>query len=144
MTYEQGDGALVWVYESKQVCSCQSLYAVINFGGVQPVFIPSVWMINVPPRIQIFLWLLPHNKLMTKDNLFRRWIEKSKECMFCSEEETISHLFFDCVIPKVIWDFVSDFCGSTVTCYIELADCQKKRELINTISCRSFVVYLAN
>lgn len=58
--------AMVWQYESKGVYSSSSLYAIINFRGVKPVYIPSVWSIVVPPRIQVFLWLLAHNKLMTK------------------------------------------------------------------------------
>ena len=61
--------ALVWQYESKGVYSTSSLYAIINFGGVTPVFIPAVWQICVPPRLHIFLWLLAQNKLMTRDNL---------------------------------------------------------------------------
>lgn len=135
--YDQSDDALVWVYESKGVYSSQSLYTIINFRGVQPMYIPSVWKINVPPWIQIFLCLLSHNKLMTKDNLLKRGMEKPKECMFCTEDETICHLFFECVVAKMIWHFVLEFCGYSVTSYLELAnrwlDC-KKYEFPNTIS----------
>jgi len=38
---EEGD-ALVWQYDSKGLYTTQSLYAVINFRGVKPVYIPSV------------------------------------------------------------------------------------------------------
>lgn len=37
------------------VYSTSSLYSVINFWGVQPVHIPAVWKLSVPPRIHIFL-----------------------------------------------------------------------------------------
>jgi hypothetical protein len=60
--------ALVWQLDSKGVYTSQSLYSVINFRGVVPINIPVVWKIKIPPRIQIFLWLLSHNKLMTVDN----------------------------------------------------------------------------
>jgi hypothetical protein len=109
VVYDQECDALVWAYESKGVYSTQSLYAVINFRGVQPVYIPSVWKINVPPRIQIFLWLLSHNKLMTKDNLLKRGIEKPKECMFCLEEETISHPFFIVLLLKLFGTLFQNF-----------------------------------
>ena len=66
------EDAMVWQYESKGIYSSSSLYAIINFRGVTPVYIPSVWSIVVPPRIQVFLWLLAHNKLMTKNNLLKR------------------------------------------------------------------------
>lgn len=30
-------------------------------------------------------------------------------CLFCSEMETIQHLFFDCINAEYIWSIVSDF-----------------------------------
>ncbi|PNT70772.1 hypothetical protein BRADI_2g17525v3 [Brachypodium distachyon] len=44
---------------------------------------------------------------MTRDNLKKRHIEKPKNCVFCSENETVQHLFFDCVVAKIIWHSVS-------------------------------------
>ena len=102
----EGD-ALVWQYGSKGIYTTQSLYAVINFRGVRPVFIPSVWKIQILPRVQVFLWLLSHNKLMTADNLIKRNIFKPLRCQFCNENESIPHLFFDCIAAKNIWDHVN-------------------------------------
>lgn len=96
------EDAMVWQYESKGVYSSSSLYAIINFRGVKPIFIPSVWSVVVPPRTQVFLWLLAHNKLMTKNNLLKRGIDKNPECLFCSEQERVDHLFFECVVAKNI------------------------------------------
>ena len=42
VVYDQECDALVWAYESNGTYSAQSLYAVINFRGVQPVYIPAV------------------------------------------------------------------------------------------------------
>jgi hypothetical protein len=47
----------------------QSLYAVVNFRGITPVFVSSVWKLNIPPRMEFLLWLLSKNKLLTRDNL---------------------------------------------------------------------------
>lgn len=47
--------SLVWQLESKGKYSSSSLYHVINFRGVQPVFVPAVWKIIVPPRVHVFL-----------------------------------------------------------------------------------------
>jgi hypothetical protein len=33
------------------------------------MYVPSVWKLIVPPRVQFFLWLLSKNKLLTRDNL---------------------------------------------------------------------------
>lgn len=73
------------------------------------MYIPSIWSVVFPPRVHMFLWLLSHNKLMTKDNLLKRGIEKPPECVFCFEHETVHHLCFGCVVAKRIWKTVSDF-----------------------------------
>jgi hypothetical protein len=49
------------------------------------------------------------NKLMTRDNLEKRRLGKPIACEFCSEQETIFHLFFDCIVTKRIWSYVSNF-----------------------------------
>ena len=48
---------------------------------------------------------------MTKDNLAKRGIEKPPACVFCTDNETIDHLFFGCVVAKQIWVDVADTFG---------------------------------
>jgi hypothetical protein len=48
-----------------RVYSSHSLYAIINFRGIKPVYLHDVWKIIVPPRIHFFLWLLSKNKLLS-------------------------------------------------------------------------------
>lgn len=73
----------------------QSLYAVINDRGVRQVFTPVMWKVIIPPRIHIFfVWLLADNKVLTRDNLSKRKNLDDKTCLFCSEYETMHHLFF--------------------------------------------------
>jgi hypothetical protein len=94
---------LIWKWEANGVYSVKSLYAVVNFGGVQTIDIHSVWKIKVPPKIHFFLWLLFHNKLLTRDNLVKRQNVDDLTCVFCNEVETCQHLFFDCVVAANIW-----------------------------------------
>jgi hypothetical protein len=101
--------ALVWCYNSAGVYSSQSMYVVINYRGVTLVYVPAVWKINVPPKIQFFLWLLSHNKLATIDNLNKRGMSKLVQCQFCAEDENIRHLFFECCVAKVIWNYTREF-----------------------------------
>jgi hypothetical protein len=103
--------ALIWVYEKSGTYSSHSFYVVISYRGVTPMYIPSIWNIKVPPKIQLFLWLLSHNKLVTVDNLNRKGMSKPEECCFCNEKETIKHLFFECVVAKTIWRYTSEFVG---------------------------------
>ena len=109
LTLSNDTNALVWQLENKGVYSTSSLYHVINFRGVQPVFIPSVWKLKTPPKIHVFLWVLANKKLMTRDNLRKRHIIKPLECVFCLEHESCSHLFFDCIVAKHLWAPVADY-----------------------------------
>jgi len=49
---------IIWSFSSNGQFSVQSLYAVINHRGVKPMYVQAAWKLKIPPRIQIFLWLL--------------------------------------------------------------------------------------
>jgi hypothetical protein len=36
---------------------------------------------------------------------------KNPRCCFCNEIKSVSHLFFECVVPMVLWKYVSEFLG---------------------------------
>jgi hypothetical protein len=72
----------------------QSLFVVVSDRGVRQVFTPVMWKIHVPSRVPIFLWLLANNKVLTRDNLAKRRSVDDKSCIFCSDDESVSHLFF--------------------------------------------------
>jgi hypothetical protein len=95
--------ALIWKFESNGVFTVKSMYAVINFKGVLPVYVHFVWDIKVPPKIHFFLWLLAHRKNLTRDNLVKRQNVDDLTCLFCNELETCDHLFFECAVATAIW-----------------------------------------
>lgn len=65
------------------------------------------WYIKAPLKIRVFLWLFLKNKILTKDNLYKRgWRKGDKICQFCCREESIQHLFFECPLAKLIWNVV--------------------------------------
>ena len=103
-----------WQLDNKGKYSSSSLYHVINFRGVQPVFILAVWKLRVPPKIHVFLWLLSKNKLMTRDNLRKRHIIKPLDCVYCLEQESCSHLFFECIVAKHIWAHIEEYFSSQI------------------------------
>jgi hypothetical protein len=35
-------------------------------------------------------------------------------CLFCSELESVHHLFFDCFVAKIVWSTISDLLGVCV------------------------------
>lgn len=100
--------APIWSFNSKGIYSVQSLYAVVNFCGIKPIYPSAVWGLCIPPRVQVFLWLLSKNKLLTRDNLAKRRKVSDKSCLFCSDPESINHIFFECCVVNSIWSFFSD------------------------------------
>lgn len=84
---------IIWAYTSSGKYTVQSLYAIVNFRGVTPVYISSVWKLTVP---QFFLWLMSNNRILTRDNLAKRREVNDPTCLFCSENESVHHLLFDC------------------------------------------------
>lgn len=71
------------------------------------MYIPAVWKLHVPPRVHFFLWLLSKNKLLTRGNVEKRKNIDCNECLFCSEKESVQHLFFECVVAKRMWNELS-------------------------------------
>ena len=49
------------------------------------------------------MWYLNRGVILTKDNLARRNWNGNKLCCFCSNDETIQHLFIDCHVAKFLW-----------------------------------------
>jgi hypothetical protein len=99
--------ALVWCYEKSGTYSSHSCYSIISYRGVKPVYILAIWSIVVPPKIHLFLWLVAYNKF----NLNKKGLMKNRQCCFCNENKSVSHLFFECVVAKVLWKYVSEFLG---------------------------------
>jgi hypothetical protein len=116
ITFSGDQDEMVWTLNSNGIYSSQSLYKVINFRGVQPVHTPAIWCLKIPPRVHFFLWLLTQNKVLTRDNVKKRKHIEDDRCLFCSEVESVHHLFFDCVVAKQMWEHISDctetLCGS--------------------------------
>ena len=114
ITYTNDCDSIVWTFSSSGKFSVQSMYNIVSFRGIQPVYTPVVWNLHVPPRIHIFLWLLTNNKTLTRNNLAKRQKVEDLSCLFCSEPETVQHLFFDCCVARVSWDHLSEVLGTQI------------------------------
>lgn len=129
---------LIWQFSSSGIYSLQSLYKGINFRGVLPVHEPAVWKLFIPPKVQIFLWLVTKNKILTRENIGKKVNLDNKECLFYAEPETTNHLLFDCCVAKRIWCDLSEITGwKLVVGFLDVASswlCNKKFLVWNMVT----------
>jgi hypothetical protein len=59
-------------------------------------------------RVTYFLWLLANNKVLTRNNLAKRKNVADKTCLFCVENESVTHLFYGCCVAKRMWFEVAE------------------------------------
>ena len=97
-----------WNYDPKGVYTVKSFNKIVNFRGIHPGDLLTIWNIEVPLRIHIFLWLMAKNKLLTRDNLQKRQTVDDATCLFCSDPKSIEHLFFGCVVAIELWRVIFD------------------------------------
>ena len=69
---------------------------------------PAIWNNNwnnrTLPKIDVFIWTLIHQRLLTGENLEKRGIAGPFRCPLCAENsESISHLFLKCPYTTLIW-----------------------------------------
>lgn len=58
------------------------------------------------------MWIIENDAILTKDNLAKRNWQGDMRCSFCQEQESISHLFFDCTMAKYTWSMVAMVMGA--------------------------------
>lgn len=66
----------------------------------------KIWKTANRLRHKIFFWLLLHDRVNTRNLLNRKnMFLESYDCVFCNEhsEETLRHLFQDCVFTQECW-----------------------------------------
>jgi hypothetical protein len=99
----QEEDTIIWQYNSSSKCSVQSLYVVVDT--------PVMWKISIPSIFLIFLWLLANNKILSRDNLAKRRKFENMLSLFCDENETANHLFFEYCVAHSIWEAICEICG---------------------------------
>jgi zinc-binding in reverse transcriptase len=73
------------------------------FRGITDNSADLWWNLFIPLKVKVFMWLVMHNRILTRDNLRRGGWVGDLQCTMCTEQESISHLFFNCHIVKQVW-----------------------------------------
>ena len=94
----------IWPLQKKKgIFSVQSMYREIINGGSLQLINKSLWKLKLPLKVKVFLWFLHWGVILTKDNLVREHWHGNEKCCYCSNNETIQHLFFECHMARLIW-----------------------------------------
>jgi len=95
----------VWRLHHNGLYSVNSKYRTL-LGAKAIPYNTLIWKLKLPLKIKVFMWYLYKGIILTKDNLARRQWQGDRRCCFCSSNESIQHLLFDCHYAKFIWRIV--------------------------------------
>jgi hypothetical protein len=70
------------------------------------------WKSKISLKIKVWMWLIWHDAIATKDNLLKNNWQGNAICQFCNGNESISHLFFNCHATKFVWSTVGQEIGA--------------------------------
>nr|CAD1844261.1 unnamed protein product [Ananas comosus var. bracteatus] len=81
----------------------KSTYSMLNDGGLKDGRSSKIWRIRIPLKVKVFNWIVLKKRPLTANNLLKRgWIGNTV-CVLCgTEEETIDHLFVQCVFSRFL------------------------------------------
>jgi hypothetical protein len=67
----------------------------------------NIWKAKFPLKIKIFMWLVAHKAIFTKENKIARKWQGDPRCYFCDDLEMVDHLLFNRPISKVVWGVIA-------------------------------------
>jgi len=107
----EGRDIMCWALEKSGKYSTRSFYKAITFGGVENKFLMGIWKTRIPLKIQIFLWMVYHDRIQAVVQLKKRNWDGAVECKLCGEIETSDHILFQCPVALFLWVFLKQTFG---------------------------------
>ncbi|XP_058748415.1 uncharacterized protein LOC131621393 [Vicia villosa] len=90
--------------ELTKVFNTAANYRIICGDSVMVPWKHIFYQNRASPRAKFTLWLAMLGGLSTKDRMERFRMIHEKQCCFCLQQETLSHLYFDCAFTGTIWE----------------------------------------
>lgn len=107
---------ITWRWTTNGQFTVNSLYKWLEYGGMKNRSFITIWRANIPLKIKVFLWLLKHDRILTKENLLNKGWTGNTACIFCGEFESANHLFVNCYIAQSIWSWIANHNGFHFNC----------------------------
>lgn len=97
---------LYWAHSKTGKFTSKSAYLFLNNSNCNKYahFLKLIWQWKGPQRVRIFLWLVMHGKVKTREELLKRHILDKMNCERCGHErQDVMHALGDCFVGKRIW-----------------------------------------
>jgi hypothetical protein len=111
VTLTPGNDMPIWDWNKSVKFSVKSVYKDLSNYGNDRSF-KHLWKAKIPLKIKIWLWLIWHNAIATKDTMSARGWTGNTRYQFCEQNEAMHHLFFTCVAAKFVWNCVARSIGA--------------------------------
>jgi ribonuclease HI len=83
----------------------------IPYAPPCPAIWKGLWKQKCIPKIDLFNWLLCHNRILTADNLMRKGFHGPSRCCLCLEnKENAQHIMLNCKFALEVWGEVLNHC----------------------------------
>jgi hypothetical protein len=98
---------MVWIPSLVEGFQVRSYYQVLSSSRNGDFPWKIIWKSKVPPRVAFFSWLAALGKILTADNLRKRYIVLVSWCCMCKADgESVDHLLLHCSVAKDFWDML--------------------------------------
>lgn len=94
-----------WTLSITGTFSTSSLYSALHQMPADPQFpYKAIWNNEVPTKINFFIWLAAHDRIITIDKFVDWGFHHVNKCLLCGNaEENVKHLMFECSFSRRIW-----------------------------------------
>ncbi|OEL17990.1 hypothetical protein BAE44_0020989, partial [Dichanthelium oligosanthes] len=86
----------------------KSLYEFMTHSGVVDALMVEIWKCKVPLKIQIFMWIVFHDKIQPAVPWKRRNWSGAEQFKPCAQMVSTDHIMFQCPIAIFLWVFIRD------------------------------------
>ncbi|XP_058774314.1 uncharacterized protein LOC131648585 [Vicia villosa] len=111
--------AVTWLLDSSGAFSVSSCYLAVSAKHIPmgPVekhdkAFKIIWKMFVPMKVKAFAWRSFFNRIPTRVALEVHGLNTTTTCCFCGDsDESIEHLFLNCVVATMVWKDMADWIG---------------------------------
>ncbi|XP_050232088.1 uncharacterized protein LOC126680874 [Mercurialis annua] len=109
---EDKENDIRWNLEANGKFSIASTWRALSSSRDNVPWFKLIWFNGNVPRHAFIVWLALKRRLLTRDRLVHWRICSTASCVFCQNaDESIDHLFFECIFSKTVWERVLLACG---------------------------------